>query len=461
MLEPTRLIKAAGLAWAVVFIVVGLASHLQLYADGSLFSYAIADRASWAMHWHNIAQRSTAHVLVHMPAEAYVSVTRDAPGGIAVYGGLFFGAPLAGLALTWVLDRTTGQIHTLSACLATSLLAPLLFGFPSELWLSLALVWPVMASLHGPRRWPWPVPLLLLLALAFTHEGGLLLALTGVAMLALRGWRDGEFLRALVMLAIAAAAWSTVKLAVPPDAYFASAYMRSAASFVDLGVVTRPAVVEVAAAAGGYVVLAVLLARLGFSRPAAGAACLTIAAVGLAGFVFDLPVHAADRYPVRTVVLGGVVVLVVAAAAAPWSARLAEIPKTGEQWQRLGLGLMASIMAVHAIETARFVRAWGQYEDGVRALASGEASDPQLGNDRFVNSERLGDRLNRLSWYSTTHYLSVLLAPGFSPRRLVVDPDAGYYWLSCGMAKASEARASAIAAGARELVRIHACLHRQ
>ena len=40
----------------------------------------------------------------------------------------------------------------------------------------------------------------------------------------------------------------------------------------------------------------------------------------------------------------------------------------------------------------------------------------------FVSSLRITDDLNRLSWFSNTPYLSVLLAPNFAPKRLVVDP---------------------------------------
>jgi hypothetical protein len=44
--------------------------------------------------------------------------------------------------------------------------------------------------------------------------------------------------------------------------------------------------------------------------------------------------------------------------------------------------------------------------------------------------------------------------------RLVVDPDAGYFWLSCKTARQSEATSNAIPTATRRLVRIHACAHR-
>ena len=121
---------------------------------------------------------------------------------------------------------------------------------------------------------------------------------------------------------------------------------------------------------------------------------------------------------------------------------------------------MLLTMLVHAVETAKFVAAWMDYKAAVRALATGTDSDPALGNSLFVSSRRIGAGLNRLAWNSTTPYLSVLVAPGLKPTRLVVDPDAGYFWLSCKTATQSEQTSTAIPAAARRLIRIHACLHR-
>ena len=48
---------AAGISWSILFVVIGLRYELQMYADGSIFSYAIAVRDAWAFHWHNISGR--------------------------------------------------------------------------------------------------------------------------------------------------------------------------------------------------------------------------------------------------------------------------------------------------------------------------------------------------------------------------------------------------------------------
>jgi len=118
------------------------------------------------------------------------------------------------------------------------------------------------------------------------------------------------------------------------------------------------------------------------------------------------------------------------------------------------------LMLVHAVETAKFVTEWTKYKAAVLALATSSTSDPALGDPRFASSDRINAGLRRLSWFSTTPYLSVILA-NFSPARLVISPRANnYFWLSCETATANSEADSAVPAASRELVRVHACLHR-
>jgi hypothetical protein len=77
-----------------------------------------------------------------------------------------------------------------------------------------------------------------------------------------------------------------------------------------------------------------------------------------------------------------------------------------------------------------------------------------------VSSARINSDLNRLSWFSTTPYLSILLAPKFAPARLVVNPTATYFWLSCETAVANERADRVVPRESRRLVRVYACLHR-
>ena len=80
-----------------------------------------------------------------------------------------------------------------------------------------------------------------------------------------------------------------------------------------------------------------------------------------------------------------------------------------------------------------------------------------------VSSRRsgVGADLNRLSWFSTTPFLSVLVAPNLRPERLVVHPTANYFWLSCETATENLQARRAAPAESRELVRVYSCLHRR
>ena len=49
---------------------------------------------------------------------------------------------------------------------------------------------------------------------------------------------------------------------------------------------------------------------------------------------------------------------------------------------------------------------------------------------------------------------------GFLPNRLVVDPSAGYFWLSCERAAASEQADLPLPVESRQLIRVYSCLHR-
>ena len=469
-----RLAVAAGFVWATLFLVAGLRYELQLFGDGSIFSYAVAVENAWVFHWHNIPGRLFVYLFCYVPAEAYVHLTGDAAGGIAVYGLLFFGAQLLGLAATWAADRSKGRIIFAYACGSTACLCPFVFGFPTEMWMAHALFWPALALCHGApvRAGGSALVFLALLALAFTHEGALVFGAVMLLTLALRGLRDAAFLRATAMSFVVVSIWAAVKTAFPPDDYIVDVMHRAALNFIDVGNLWRSDLfLLLAGAVAGYVVLVALLRLLAVASPHACALLIVLAALAGHWLAFDHALHTDNRYYLRTVLLmavpglGGLAAAFALRADGRLKLRVPLLPQlmaalTGQGVLRTVAGAVFVIMLVHAVETAKFVDAWAGYETAVRALAMGTASDPRLGDPRFVSSERLDSDLHRLSWSSTGHFLSVLLAPGFAPARLVVDPRQGYFWLSCETALQSEAADRAIPVESRRLLRTNACLHR-
>jgi hypothetical protein len=468
------LIRVSGVVSSILFVLIGLGAELQLYADGALFSYGVAAESGWELHWHNISGRLFVYLLAHLPAEAYVALTRDAAGGVALYGLLFFSTPLLGLTATWLADRTRQRRLFTAACLSTACLCPLVFGFPTEMWIAHSLFWPTLALAQCARR-GIPAALLTTLAmvaLVHTHEGAVVLAGAIVGAMMLNGPWSHQLYRAAAAMLLAIVIWASIKLTWRPDAYFATVLARAALSFLDLTALATPIVGLLSTAVVASLVAGVILRN----NPIAGSALAVplILAAGLIAYWLwlDHSLHGEERYPLRTVlllvtpVLGCAAILRVvhhdpsapglAIALSRLASRLGrKVPPTA------AAGALGLVMLVHGVETAKLVLAWESYKTAVAELATRPIADPWLGDARFVSSQRIPAAVNRLSWHSTTQYLSVLLAPEMRPRRLVVHPDAGYHWMSCPTAIRHEERDRAVPLQSRELLRRHACQHRR
>jgi hypothetical protein len=465
------LVVGVGLCWSVAFIAVALWYRLELYADGAMFSYAVAVQDVWAFHWHNISGRLSVFVLSLLPAEIYVRLSGDPAAGIMVYGALFYAAPLVGLIGTFAADRSRNRLIFVYACCSTALLCPLIFGFPTEMWFAHAAFWPTLAVSHHAKRTVVGTALVfvMMLILAFTHEGALVLAFAIVATLAPRGLHDASFRRAAAALALVLMLAVAVKIVVPPDEYYAGVLIRAARHFFDLAIFQVSIVLLLFATIALYVVIFLTLSRPAPRRAHLYAAVIVLAVLAAYWLWLDHTIHASSRYYLRTAL---VIVTPLFGALATLGAdqeggRLA-FALPGLEWamtavRNRGAGPLAAafmlLTAVHVVETGKFVAAWTDYRTAVAALATGDQSDPALGNPRFVSSGRISSNLNQLSWFSTTPYLSVISA-NFAPNRLVIDPTGNYFWLSCATATANEEAARAISVEARGLVRIYSCLHR-
>ena len=465
------LVIGVGLCWSVAYVAVALAYKLELYADGAMFSYAVAVQDVWAFHWHNISGRLSVYFLSLLPAEFSVGLSGNPGIGIVVYGLLFYIAPLAGLIGTFVTDRSHERTIFVYACFSTALLGPLIFGFPTEMWLAHALFWPALAASHYAKRTPAGTALvfILLLALAFTHEGALALTLAIVATLTPRGLRDAVFLRAVAAMIVILALSAAVKIVIPPDEYYASAFTRAALHFFDPAIFQVSIVSVLFATLAGYGAIHLLLSRMAPDRAFVYAAFVVLAALATYWLWFDHAIHASSRYYLRTAI---VIVTPVLGALAVLSAMHEDghptFPFPGLEralaaMQSRGSRPLAAafllLTLVHAIETGKFISAWEHYRAAIAALATGNASDPVLGDRHFVSSDRIAGDLNRLSWFSTTPYLSAIAA-NLRPNRLVIDPVGNYFWLSCATATANSEASRMVPAETRDLVRIYSCQHR-
>jgi hypothetical protein len=262
-----------------------------------------------------------------------------------------------------------------------------------------------------------------------------------------------------------------VKVALPPDANFSSVLMSVALNCIDPASLICAVVLLLLGTLAGYGGMYFGLSRLMPDSAHLLAAAIVVAGISAFWLWFDQALHADYRYYLRTALLIATPLLGALAAfrAVDMESRLGlPLPFLPHIRAVLARGLMTPatacalllVLLVHVVETAKFVRAWTGYRTEIQSLAMGPQSNPVLGDVRFVSATRVGSDLDRLAWPSTTAYLSVLLAPDFRPLRLVVDPRANYYWVSCDTAAANEARDLAIPTESRRLIRLHACRHR-
>ena len=463
----------AGIGWAISFIVVGLTYRLQLYGDGSIFSYSVAAQDVWAFHWHNISGRLTAYAFALLPGELFVGATGNAQGGIFVYGLMFFIAQALGLIATYATDRSRGRVMLSYACVSTACLCPLVFGFPTEMWMTHALFWPALALCHFNRGGIARIAgtFVILLALVFSHAAALVLAAAIVVTVMLRGLHHPALRRTLVALVPALVIWLAVKALYPPDDYFAGVLARAAMHVFDIARLENPLLALLAATLAGYGIVVAMLHRYAPGRAHVYGVVIVGAALAIYWLVFDTSLHTTNRYFMRTALMLGTLTLgTLAALYVLRDEGQLKLPVpllndilallTRDAMLRTAGGILVLVTLVHAVETAKFVSAWTDYKAALRTLVNGTAADPRLGDPRFVSSDRIAPEANRLSWNSTTPYLAILLAPNFTPARLVIDPAGNYFWLTCKTAFANEQAARAIPVEGRRLVRILACLHR-
>jgi len=466
-----HLVIASGVGWSIAFVPIALYYQLELYGDGAMFSYAVAVQDVWAFHWHNVSGRSSVYFLTLLPAETVVGVTGRPWAGIITYGLLFSIAPLIGLVLTYLADRSARRSIFLYACCSTALLCPFVFGFPTEMWLAHAIFWPALAISHFAKRTIVGASLVFAsqLLLAFTHEGTLVLLIAIVVTLVPGGFRSFQFKRGMVCFSVIVTLAVVSKLALPPDDYYAGVLLRAALHFFDLGLFREQMVLVLLAALAGYVAIFMAISMFRPDRAWIYSLGVTLAALAIYWLQFDHSIHASGRYYLRTaLVLLTPIFGAVAALSAMNEDEIASRPLAmlrlvliSPSRRTIGLiaGAYAAITLIHVVETAKFVRAWTDYHNAITLLATGQESDPSLGNPRFVSSARVSSDLNSLSWFSTIPYLSAILAD-FTPTRLVIDPAGNYFWLSCATATQSRDAVRAVPVGTRELLRIYSCLHR-
>jgi hypothetical protein len=245
--------------------------------------------------------------------------------------------------------------------------------------------------------------------------------------------------------------------------------VRAALHFFDPAIFQVSIVLLLFATLALYVVIFLMLSWPVPRRAYLYAALIVMAVLVVHWLRLDHTIHAGSRYYLRTVlviitpVFGALAALSADQEQGRFAFPLSGLERVMAAVRNRGARPLAAaftlLTLVHIVETGKFVQAWVHYRTAVAALATSDQSDPTLGDPRFVSSDRIGTDLNQLSWFSTTPYLSAIVAH-FKPKQLVIDPVGNYFWLSCATATANEEAARAVSAKARTLVRTYSCLHR-
>jgi len=274
-------------------------------------------------------------------------------------------------------------------------------------------------------------------------------------------------MRAVVSVTIIVALAAAAKIFVPPDSYYADAFLRAALNFFDPAIFEVRIVLVLVAAIIAYAAIFMLLSHWVPQQACMLALGLVLGLLTVYWLRFDHSLHADSRYYLRTALVLAIPLLGALSTIAAMMKEGIDL-KLVRLWhsliaRRRSLCALASIFIVvtmiHLVETKKFVASWVDYRDAVAALAMSAQSDPRLGDPRFVSAERIRPALAALSWFSTVPYLSIILS-NFAPNRLVIDPAGNYFWLSCQTATKNRNAALAVPAQTRELVRVYSCLHR-
>ena len=229
-------------------------------------------------------------------------ITGNPWAGIVAYGFLFYISPLIGLAATYAADRSPGRIIFVYACGSTALLCPLIFGFPTEMWLAHALFWPTLAMSHYAKADHGGALLVFAtwLLLAFTHEGALVLLAGHYGYAGAARVTERTFVRAVVSLMVIVVLAAAAKFALPPDDYYADAFVRAALHFFDLEIFKVRIVLVLLAAVIAYGAIFMLYVKMASATGVHFALGILLGSLTIYWLHFDHSLHADSRYYLRT-----------------------------------------------------------------------------------------------------------------------------------------------------------------
>jgi hypothetical protein len=469
---------------SIAYATVYVATDLNLFYDGGLFSFLVATGRPWDLFWCNFPARFANLLLTVFPARLFGDVTGSGSGAVLVYAILYSCWPTLGVLATRFLDSTADK-HFSAYCNVATLTTPFYtFGFPTEIWILFGLFWPLLCCFACTQQsfLRLGAALVLLPLFLFTHETAILFLpiLAWVAISSCHGWQRVTLLTAIVVVA---AGWIAVKALVPLCFPW-----RASPLWL---LIDRPLInmvsVGIAVAMTGWLVTLVLarITRLGddaatYLPLAAGAAVLVLYLYLTADWM-----HGLSRYPARVLVVLQTFALacicvglfVIASKHQPgagWASKammnaLARLgPRIGPRIGpsiRLGLVAFVGISVVaHGYAALPFVGAWIALNRELDQIVTNGAPVPAgfalatLADGRvtIVTGADAPTRAFRLASGSIAAHV-IMRAPGFETKRLLVPGRESAIQHDCEYGKSIERAPGAIGPSSATLSRLLLC----
>ncbi len=421
--------------------------HVGEFADAGWFSFAILTGRSWDLVWSDFVPRLTVYLLTVRPAELLLAWTGNAPLALATYATLFGAMPAVGFLLCWAVVPRDARGDLLWPALSFVTVGFTVYGFPTEIWVTQSLFWPLL--LHARHRSPGIGGTLLLgllvLLFAFSHES-MVLCLPAVALAivarAHETGRRADLLMPLALLAACVMMWAGVRHGWPPR-HSTMAWVLKNNSYYLLHSLLAPLQpfsnpIHEKLALLFLPTCVVVLVAPWRSRYATGLAIgLLAAAILLAGRNMGLATW--QRYDGRSLIAAVLPVLGLAAAIL----RIRIAPAVTPPYRAtliVACAALAGVALIQVSETARFLVALRQFREALATLVMtpvdtttmpDEARLPPAPGGRPWNTVAPGGVWS-VGWDWTLPYQSFLVAPNMAPNALLTSTSDHIHPVECG-----------------------------
>jgi hypothetical protein len=423
----TKKVALALLAGQAMLCLGAVVTRVMLHGDGSYFVFAIAAGEPWELKWRELATRASTYVFTVVPAEFLSNAFELSGEHIAAVNGLtFYGVQWIQYLLVVLLAWRQFPHLLIYPILQYGLSTGLGFGFPSEILLAPGFFWICLFSLVR-RPVPWALLCVSFAGLVFSHELAIPSALLILAFNSRRrrwiGPTQGPSSTlfacfAVILLAI----WLVIRLhggGIGGD-------LNAIYVFDPRRVLNDPTLWLVVTAI-------VTLGAISSARFAKNRHFFWV----MGGTCFFLTVLASSSLNVaqgrydsaRTIIAACMAALGIIFVASQSKLVCERDERDAPTTIFVLKGGVIALLSINLAASMVFLYEWDR---GFKAFSSVINAGPDTGNIEIVSDEKarallgsVGNRLNERMAYSWTWpYRSIVVAKGFRPSRMIVDPEA-------------------------------------